>query len=312
MDTLNPTPNTQQSTEDLSSASLSDFSIGYRMKVCVRNPTGKVKAAQKAVAEKYGNKEDKTTGGTYLLEQDYLRPLLGMEREIRDFFTSNTTNLDGKLLISSNNYFRIQEFVSQAIPEFDRLKADFLTRWESEIKPNSVKALQNQVDLAGENLYDHLTPSQKKWFTRSAEEMSQYYSFTFKEDNIPSRNLKGVSQDIINGVRARIKREEDILVTEANTQLRGRLKDVVTKLKDKMTTYNQGGSNRMHDSIIDNIKSLVEVLPDMIIGTDPDLVELCNETKVLCAWDVDILKGNENARKEAKQTADNILSKMSF
>ena len=282
------------------------------MKVCVRNPTGNVKAAQRAVAEKFGNEEDKTTGGTYLLEQRYLKPLLTMEREIRDFFTANTTNLDGKLLISSNNYFRVQEFVSRAIPEFDRLKSDFLTRWETEIRPKSMEALHNQKDAQSENLYDKLTPSQKKWFTRSSEDMAQYYSFTFKEDNIPSNNLKGVSQDIINGVRARIKHEENILMSEANTQLRGRLREVVLKLKEKMVKYNQDGTSRMHESIIDNIKSLVEVLPDMIIGHDPDLVELCNETKVLCGWDVEILKGNENARKEAKQTADDILSKMSF
>jgi len=312
MDTTYPTPNTQHTTEETSSDNLSDFAIGYRMKVCVRNPTGKVKAAQQAVADKFGNDHDKTTGGTYLLEQRYLKPLLIMEREIRDFFSSNTTNLDGKLLISSNNYFRIQEYVSQAIPEFDKLKSDFLTRWETEIRPKSKEALHNQKDASGENLFDKLTPAQKKWFTRSSEEMAQYYSFTFKEDNIPSSNLKGVSQDIINGVRARIKHEEANTIHEANAQLRGRLKDVVSKLKNKMADYNQDGSNRMHDSIIDNIRSLVEVLPDMIIGNDPELVELCNETKVLCAWDVEVLKGNEHARVEAKQTANNILSKMSF
>lgn len=312
MDTTYPTPNTQQTTEETSSDNLSDFAIGYRMKVCVRNPTGKVKAAQQAVADKFGNDHDKTTGGTYLLEQRYLKPLLTMEREIRDFFSSNTTNLDGKLLISSNNYFRVQEFVAQAIPEFDKLKSDFLTRWETEIRPKSKEALHNQKDASGENLFDKLTAAQKKWFTRSSEEMSQYYSFTFKEDNIPSRNLKGVSQDIINGVRARIKHEEANTIAEANSQLRSRLKDVVSKLKNKMSTYNQDGSNRMHDSIIENIKSLVEVLPDMIIGNDSELVELCDETKVLCAWDVEILKGNEQARNEVKQSANTILSKMSF
>jgi len=291
---------------------LSEFAISYRMSVAVRNPTGKVKAAQRAVAEKFGCDMDKTTGGTYLLEQSYLKPLLDIEKEIRTFFAKNTSNLDKKTLISSGNYFRVQEFVAQAVPQFDNLKSEFLSKWESEIRPESEKALRNQRNSQGVCLFDQLTSSQLKWFSRSAEDMSPFYVFDFKEDSLPSGNLRGVSTDIIKGIRERIKQDEAHIMSAANQQLEERIVDALTKLRDKMKTYEEGSGNRMHDSILGNVMDLAERVPDMIIGESDRLVELCAEIRTLGHWDVDILKGNEEARVEVKSNAEEILSKLHF
>ena len=306
-----PTPNTQHPTEDLSSASLGDFTISYEMSVAVRNPTGKVKAAQQAVADKFGCSIDKTTGGTYLLEQHHLKPLLDIEKDIRRFFKFHTDTLNGRSLIASGNYFRVHDYVTRAVTEFDQAKQDFLSIWETQVRPDSEKALRNNVDVNGESLYDRLTPGQRKWFSYSAGDMSQYYSFDFAENNVPSGTLKGVSQDIINGVRARIKEEEKRTIHQLNENLKGRLREVLSALQSKMKTY-ESGASRMHDSILGNISELVEVIPDMIVGSDPELVDLCADTKVLCSWDVELLKDNESARKEVGKTAGDILSKMSF
>ena len=281
------------------------------MSIAVRNPTGKVKAAQQAVADKFGCSVDKTTGGTYLLEQHHLKPLLDLEKEIRKFFKFNTDTLNGRSLIASGNYFRVHNYVTQAVADFDQAKSDFLSIWEAQVRPDSERALRNNVDANGESLFDRLTPSQRKWFSYSAADMSQYYSFSFAENNVPSGNLKGVSQDIINGVRARIKEEERQTMHQLNENLKDRLREVLTALRSKMKTYEEG-SSRMHDSILGNVSSLVEVLPDMIVGSDTELVDLCADTKVLCGWDVEILKGNEEARKEVHKTAGDILSKMNF
>jgi hypothetical protein len=286
---------------------LADYAISYKMSSAPFNPMKTMKEVREATAKEFGCGEKRTTGSVYLLEEQFTEPLVEQVRRIRKFFETYTLKLGKIDLIPSHNFWRVSEFVQTTVPVFDALKADFVDRWEDEIMPQSKASL---VKL-GKILEDR----HAKIFRMRKEEVAERIYFDFSKSPMadPSalKNLQGVSDDLRKSLQEEIIDEYKVIEQDAHTMLASRLRTVLSKFVGKMKTY-KGDGNRMHGTIISNIGELVDMIPDMLVGDNPDLIAVCNEAKLLTNWDVDILKENESARVEACRSAEDILNKMKF
>jgi len=287
--------------------SLADHAISYKMSVAPFNPTKTMKEIREATAQQFGCAPKRTTGTVYLLEDQFTEPLVEQVRRIRKFFELYTLKLGDIDIIPSMNFWRVSEFVQTTVPVFDTLKQEFVDKWESDIKPQSKASLAKLGIIleAKQTAIFKLTPEQV------ADRIYFKFTKTVMADPNAVRNLRGVSEDLQKSMEVDLRAQYKAVEGRAHEQLELRLREVLSKFVGKMKTY-KGDGNRMHETIITNIGELVDLVPDMLVGDHPELLTVCNEAKLLTNWDVDLLKDNESARKEACQTAEGILNKMKF
>lgn len=87
-----------------------------------------------------------------------------------------------------------------------------------------------------------------------------------------------------------------------------RLYDVVRKVNEKLSD----ADSIFRDSLIENVKELVEVLPDLNVTNDPELTALiASVDKELCSVaDMKALRKDKDYRKKVAKSAADILGKM--
>jgi len=96
-----------------------------------------------------------------------------------------------------------------------------------------------------------------------------------------------------------------------------RIFTVTSKLKDTMAKPEREDKNGdiqspiFRDSVIENIKDLVNIIPSLNIFQDPAIDQARTELyRELCQLDPQALRDNKELRKDAEKKADAILSKL--
>ena len=304
------TPNTEESNTPVTGNLLMcNMSISYP------HPQVKDRGAQEVLKNAFQCDDGVDSGTVTILKPQFSAALKVAASANRRFFADNTLTIGKKkggrggimTVIPTRNYWRVINFWQQSKNEWDILAQDYLSRWDSEIRPESQKSINLH--------YNNLSKSQRAWYTMSAEDIADRIYYTFSKDPLAGPgatvNMQGLTDDLRADLEEELQEKYDGLAEEANTVLRERLAKVVGTLKNKMHTYDPDGG-RMSDTIIENVKDLIKILPDMCIGDNSDIVELVDEAKLICHWDVDMLKGEEGnqARKEVAKDASNLLKKI--
>lgn len=130
-------------------------------------------------------------------------------------------------------------------------------------------------------------------------------------DDFRIKLAKEHEQDIKSDLEERMKealsaamRDPIERITETVGKLAERLKNY--KPADKAKGKKAEGTFR--DSLVDNIKDLLEVLPAFNLTGDPKLAGLTERiAKELCAKDAEVLRNDETSRKSVVKSADAIL-----
>lgn len=305
-----PTPNTEEpNTPVTGSLLMCNMSISYP------HPQVKDRGAQKVLRDTFQCDEGVDSGTVTLLKPEFSVDLKMASSANRRFFADNTLTIGKKqgvrggimTVIPTRNFWRVMDYWHKSKTAWDFIAQDFVSRWESEIRPES----QASINLH----YGNLTKSQAAWYTMSAEDVADKIYYTFSKDPLAgpgaTQSMEGLTADLRSELEAELQEKYDGLADEANAVLKERLAKVVGDLKKKMSSYNPEGG-RMSETIIENIKDLIEILPDMCIGDSSEIVELVDEAKLICHWDVDMLKGEEGneARKEVAKDASKLLKKI--
>ena len=285
------------------------------MSISHPNPTVKNKVAESVLKTTFKTEDNAVKGSVNLIREDFVKPLQTQMSAIRRFFADNTLSL-GKskgvrggvmTIIPARNYWRVVDFWNKSSAKWDLLAQDFISRWENEISPLSLASIGD--------LESSLTASQKRWYSFPTDEIARRIYYVFEKDLMAGPGavscMKGIDKEIQEGLEVELEAKHSKLAEEANTELKNRLKEQVQKLVDKMKTYTPVGG-KMSDSIISNLKDVAELLPDMCIaeGSERDeIIELADEAKTICNWDVEMLRGEggESCRKEVAKEASKLL-----
>lgn len=116
-------------------------------------------------------------------------------------------------------------------------------------------------------------------------------------------------------VRKELKTELDEatkLITRANFS---RMAKVVNTLIDRLDRYDPTDkrSAPFRDSLVANIRDLVEVMPSMNLTDDPNIESICEEIgNKLAVFEPDTLRKVENIRTSVKEQAEDIAKKISI
>ena len=108
-------------------------------------------------------------------------------------------------------------------------------------------------------------------------------------------------------VRQQMLEDMKVDLQEAMKEPYRRLFKAISKIHDRISEADA----KFRDSLIDNAKELVEILPELNVTNDPELTKLIDAVKKeLCVHDVDALRKDKKYRSEVAKSAAEILKGM--
>jgi hypothetical protein len=107
-------------------------------------------------------------------------------------------------------------------------------------------------------------------------------------------------------IQAEMENNMKLRLASAMSKAWQRLYGVIEDMVERMEK-----SKKPRDTIITNISELCGILPHLNLGDDANLEKMRREVeKRLCGFDPKAIRENPKVRKEAKETAQDIMDKM--
>lgn len=228
-------------------------------------------------------------------KKDYapIKKKLGEIRSKHYFMTAPWLD-SGPRILPSKLFIKYTEQMRELQTEAERLIDNFCDGYEDRI-------VKEQLRLNGLfNQDDYPSPSE----VRNAFGIRFSYAPVptgddFRVEGVDEEQLEAIRQDIIQ----REKQANEAVLQEAIT----RIKDAVGHMSDRLNDPKA----KFHDTLVTNIRELLEVLPAMNIEEDSQFDELCNEVDSrLASVEADDLRRDSKLRSSVASDADKIFSKM--
>lgn len=120
-----------------------------------------------------------------------------------------------------------------------------------------------------------------------------------------------LNADEIKAMQDQIAADNQAAITEAVSDMWGRLKEAIENLRDRLTAYDNGDIKAVRESWVTNVREVAKLLPKLNFTGDHELDRLCSVAEqYLGSLNRDQLKVSANARATVRNAADELLSKM--
>ena len=95
------------------------------------------------------------------------------------------------------------------------------------------------------------------------------------------------------------------------SKVRARVVDALSSLHKKCAEWTD--DNRIHQSTLDAVAELADVIPGLLITDDPSLVEVCKDaSRAMRGVDRDLIRDSGHARASVAEKAAELLKKLGF
>ena len=153
----------------------------------------------------------------------------------------------------------------------------------------------------------------------TADEAASKFNFDVEPKPIPvSSDFRAkVSNAEAKAIAKDIERRQTERLEQAMKDIYVRIADVTEKMADRLTEYKppegmKGAEKIFKASLVDNVRSLAEIIPSLNLTQDPDLDKLHKRMlEELTQYDADELKGDAKKRARTAKAARQIHAKVS-
>ena len=215
-----------------------------------------------------------------------------MQARLENYDLSLSWNEEGYRILPVTMYEKYQSIMRERKKEFEIEVEKFLSKYEL-YKSEAKKALNGMYN---EKEYP------------SIEELKRKFDFVVDFTPLPCGNdfrislandeLESLQKDVENRVKEATKQAmKDLWLRLAEP-----IKHLAEKLNDKDAIF--------RDSIIENIKDIIELIEPLNVMNDVNLTAIAKECKKELLVNPDTLRANESTRELIAQKADAILKKM--
>lgn len=234
-----------------------------------------------------------------LLKSDALTAYKRKARECRRFHRLMTLPWDeGVGLLPAELYFKYTETISEKRREAEQYIEEFVTEYTAQWDNKLAGYKKSLGDLFNEADYPEPKDVRKKFGIRiRTYQIQDPNDFRVKMSGNTASGIKkqmqdDFSQDMTVAIRAPIIRLHECL-----TKVQGKLKN---------------GEAIFRDSLIGNVRELVEILPALNVLNDPEINKLIKQTeKDICSvHDIKALRTDATYRHEVAKSAASILKSM--
>jgi len=260
------------------------------------------KSVSAKVAHDYNTPSDSGRYNKVLIAENAIKAIKKHVGNARTFHYENTLpwNDEGSRILPAKNFDRYSQKMRELKTEYETAVSEFLKNYTSLVENAKIRlnGMFKDSDYPGIN------------------EIRNKFSFTTIINPIPNNDDFRVS---LNSTEVeRIKTELGNRLREAEKfakkDLWNRLYSVLNSLSSKMREEGKNGKSPIfRDSLIGNVKDIVNLLPDLCISEDPDLEKIRTEIKETIATmnPEDLRKTTNEERGKAARKAESIMDKMS-
>jgi hypothetical protein len=272
----------------------------------VRAWSGKVsdKEANEGMAKANGSDAAMTTVTKSLVDPAALKAVQTTAREARAVFHENTAvwQDDGTRILLSKNFQAYDQKITRLRNEFTAARDNFLAAYDSEV----IAAKKRLRGLAKDSDY------------MSRDDVADRFSFDTHYKPIAEANdwRVNLSEEQIAKLAQDTRAQTEAAMHAATNEGVTRLIKALDHLSERMSAYQPSdGENRtegtFRDTVIGNIISVAEALPNLNISNDPRVDQAAKDVlERFRTMDPEILRNSHNARNKAKADAEAIISRM--
>ena len=244
-----------------------------------------------------------TDAGAYkknLLAKEALEPIKKLAGEIRTEHYRRTLPWgdDGSRILTGAGYWEYADWMRQREADWTPLVDAFLTAWP------------DYVDDARQRLNGLFNPADYP----EVRELRRRFSFRWTVRPVPTagdfRVELGAAE--VDAIRQQITDGLNATVQAAMVDVWNRIKTVVSAMAERLRAYDPAkpGAAPFRDSIVGNIRELLEVLPSLNLTNDPNVSRFADEMRALCAVDAQALRDNMFTREDVAARAEAMLDQM--
>ena len=254
------------------------------------------KSVSEKIADDYAVDAEVGNYNKVLIAKEAIQTITQAVSATRSFHYENTLPWDdgGGRILPSKNFLTYSKEMRKLKQRFDEAIKDFMENYE-EYREDARLRLNSMFCAA-----DY--PGRR--------EIGHKFGFSTDIDPVPSSKDFRVSlqNKDMTRIQKQLEKRVEERVIEATKDLYFRLNEVVQKFADKLSDKEA----IFRDSLVENVVEMVNLLPKLNVGNDPELEKVRKETqKKLCAFEPDTLRKDEKVRSKAAEDAKAILDKMS-
>ena len=207
----------------------------------------------------------------------------------------------GQRLVPNSKIDEIVRFLENARIESDRLYKEFLGALPGFIE-------EDKRDHSGLGELFNLSDYQDTLI------LEDKWNFEILRDTVPdpdSDPRAGWSQQQVDEMRTALKRQEESNVREATIDLTKRIEQPLKRIVEAMNKYDGGKAGRFTNTLIPNVRELVETMVGLNLRDDKELEGIRKNLLIdICPLDEDDLRKDPVLRREAKEKAEAILNRV--
>ena len=260
------------------------------------------KKAAAEYAAQHGSANDMHKAHMLLVSEEHTKPIQAFENYVR----ANVVNVltipwdrGGSSLLPAKCIDKFMSQISKLRYEHDALVADWLGKYDEIIEEARAK-LNGDFDASR---------------YPSREEVSRKFTMTVSYSPLPDSGdyRIDVSKELMDEVASQTKRDAESRFDAARVELRQRLVDKLEHLADRCKAMNDNDKSKWYESNLSNLEDLIELMPDMMLGDDPELeAALVDARKIIRNVDSDTIKASETVRNDIRKRAADIVSSLQF
>lgn len=246
------------------------------------------------ITEEVNSQHQAKDAGRYnklLVAKDALEEIQKVSNKIRNFHYDNTLPWSdtGDRLLPSTNYFPYVKQLGEYKSEFEGLVNKFVSEYPS-IIDDAKKRLNGMF-----NPLDYPSDISDKFSIKT----------TFMPVPVADDFRVNLSEEEVQNIRESVEKELHQRFTEASRSIYRRIKEQLTYMHGRLIE----GNAKFRNSLFENLKELIELLPKLNFAEDEKVTRLCDDLKDLYV-DAESVRADSVLRSQKAKQADAILRKM--
>lgn len=256
------------------------------------------KKATETVAREYATSGIAGRYNKILIAQEEIRKVEQAVGKMRAFHAENTLpwNQDGSRMLPSANYFEYVTAMNALRDEAQIAVGAFILLYPVLVEDARLRlnGLFNAADYP------------------SPDRLASKFAFKIRFLPVPVSDDFRVTlgDEDINKIKQAIQNDVNDAFEAANRELWQRTYDAAKRMRDRLDACGTPGT-RFHDSAVDNVRDLCNLLPRLNVSNDPELDMLrLDIERDLLKYQASELKEDNGYRGEIIEAADDILKRM--
>lgn len=280
-------------------ANLTEKAMLYRLNISQWTARRHDKSVSQEVASNHGTSVDSGRYNKVLIAREALSKIATAQSSARNFHYQNTLPWmdDGARILPAANYFPYCEAMAKFRAEFDAEVAAFLDSYADYVEAARVR-LNGLFDAA-----DY----------PPAREIARRFAFDVIPMPLPDatdfRVDLGAGEE--SRIRAEIQDRTNAAIAGAVKDTWSRVHDVVSKMAERLRAYSGAKDGAFRDSLVSNVRDLVDLLPRLNVTGDAELAETARRmAEQLCQYDAQALREDSALRDKVARDAESIMASM--